>query len=398
MIPNYERLATGRTKSIFYEDMNESRDELSQKIKGSRIAIIGAAGSIGASVVKQVLHFEPGSLELFDLSENNLVEVVRELRSSPEIKLPDCFSALAIGLGSKEFFHYFKTNQSFDYVLNLAAMKHVRSEKDIYSLSRLIDTNIRFVYEFLRDLPYDLKGFFSVSSDKAANPGNLMGASKNAMEQACFAFSSRHHCTSARFANVAFSDGSLPYSFIKRWEKNQCLAAPSDVKRYFISHEEAGQLCVLATFLGKQGNVFIPRLEEGLNERTFSEIARGFLKLKGYSVSALDSEDAAKEAMINIVDKKEWPCFFVNSDTSGEKMFEEFVGNEEKACSAKLHKVEIINRRLGSSEIAGLERFLEKTSQIFENSMNKEDVVALFRELVPSLSHIERGKNLDQKM
>lgn len=398
MNPEFEVIATGREGSLFQNDIEKNKKALLEKVKGSRIAIIGAAGSIGASVLREVLNFQPSSLVLFDLSENNLVEIVRELRSTPDIQLPQDFSTMAIGLGSEEFSAYFKESPPFDYILNLAAVKHVRSEKNVYSINRLINTNIRYLYHFLNELPYDLKGFFSVSSDKAVGPANLMGASKNAMEQACFYFSKRHNCTSARFANVAFSDGSLLFSFIKRVEKRQCLSAPNDVKRYFISHQEAGQLCVLAAFLGKPNDVFIPKLENDLNEKTFSSIALDFLDKNKLEGKLYNDEASARRAFNEGVPADKWPCYFSGSDTSGEKPYEEFVGQKEEVNSSLFEKIGVISRILEKDEEKALINFLSKTENLFENGLSKADVVELFKTIVPDLKHVESGKNLDQKM
>jgi len=289
MLADYEHLATGRKHSSFAEDLEDNRAQLHDRTRGSRIAIIGAAGSIGFSVVRNILEFEPAGMVLIDLSENNLVEVVRELRSSHQISVPEDFCALPIGVGSIECTRFFQETASFDYILNLSAVKHVRSEKDVFCLAHMIDTNVLFIHDLLESIPYDFQKFFSVSSDKAANPASLMGASKMIMEEMLRC--QRRTFSTARFANVAFSDGSLPYGFIQRIEKRQPISAPNDVKRYFMSHEEAGQICLLSCVLGENADVFFPKLQQRLNEATFSEVAVRLLSHLGYDPVECASEN-----------------------------------------------------------------------------------------------------------
>lgn len=249
MLSDYEKIVLGRDESLFAEDLAANASALKECICGSRVAVIGAAGSIGSAAVKTILQFTPEAISLIDLSENNLVELVRDLRSSDNVALPKDFSTLPIGLGTVEFDRYFRDTKPFDYFLNLSAVKHVRSEKNIYCLMRMIDTNAIFLYDFFRHNPYRFRKVFSVSSDKAANPANMMGASKMVMEKVLLAQSDAQPFSTARLANVAFSDGSLPYGFLRRMNKHQPLSAPNDVKRYFISHREAGDLCILAGVL-----------------------------------------------------------------------------------------------------------------------------------------------------
>ena len=290
----YEHIITGRTESLFAEDIRANQDALNEALSGRRIAVVGAAGSIGSAVVKTLLRFAPGALVLIDLSENNLVELVRDLRSTGGLRLPAEFATLPIGLGSVEFARYFAESKPFDYFLNLSAIKHVRTERDVYCLLRMIDTNVLFLHEFLSHNPYRFKKVFSVSSDKATNPANLMGATKMIMEKALLARSDVQPFSTARFANVAFSDGSLPFGFLQRIAKRQPLSAPSDVRRYFISHQEAGELCVLSCGLGENRDVFFPNLAQGLDEKTFADIARDLLVELGYQPVECGSEEEAK--------------------------------------------------------------------------------------------------------
>ncbi len=397
MLADYEHLATGRKHSAFAEDLEDNRALLYERIRGSRIAIIGAAGSIGFSVVRSVLEFEPAGITLIDLSENNLVEIVRELRSSQGVSIPEDFRTLPIGLGSIECTRFFQETTPFDYLLNLSAMKHVRSEKDIFCLARMIDTNVLFIYELLEALPYDLKKFFSVSSDKAANPANLMGASKMIMEEMLRC--GRRAFSTARFANVAFSDGSLPHGFLQRIDKRQPLSAPRDVKRYFMSHQEAGQICLLSCMLGENADVFFPKLQQQLNELTFSEIAVRLLSQLGYDPVQCDSEEEAKERASELIPKKQWPCCFFDTDTTGEKSFEEFYSTNEELDLDRYKSIGVVKRSGTGDGAERLEAFIEFARKAkSDRHVTKADYVREMQNVVPGLDHVEKGKNLDQKM
>ena len=261
--------------------------------------------------MKTILRYKPKALVLIDLSENNLVELVRDLRSTRNLKLPDEFFALPIGMGSVEFSRFFSETEPFDYLFNLSAMKHVRTEKDIYCLMRMIDTNVLFLHELLSGLKYSFKKVFSVSSDKAANPANIMGATKMIMEQLLLLWSDKFPFSTARFANVAFSDGSLPYGFLRRIENRQPIPAPNDIRRYFISHQEAGELCVLSCFTGENRDVFFPKMEQSRDEKTFSRIATDLLNELGYEPYNCATEDEAKKRAEELIALKKWPCFFL---------------------------------------------------------------------------------------
>lgn len=397
-LSDYEEIVTGRSLSLFSEEMSDHACVLSDSLGRSRIAIVGAAGSIGAAVVKTILQFRPGALSLFDLNENNLVELVRDLRSTEGIRLPEDFAALPIGLGSTEFDRYFKDSVDFDYLLNLSALKHVRSEKNIYCLMRMIDTNVLFLHSFLRDNPYRFIKVFSVSSDKAANPANLMGASKTIMEQALLAWAGVQPFSTARFANVAFSDGSLPYGFLRRLEKRQPLSAPKDVRRYFISHQEAGQLCVLSCVLGENCDVFFPKLTGGADEKTFSRIAVDLLEAMGYEPVECSSEEEAKARAEQLIPQRRWPCYFFASDTTGEKEYEEFYVDGEQLDMDRFNYIGVAKR--GPLSTAGaVSEFIEFCRRAkADPNITKEDYVRAMREVVPTLHHAEAGRNLDQKM
>ncbi len=397
MLKATERLATGRETSLFEADFQDNRMELSARIDGARIAVIGAAGSIGFSVVRNLLRCRPGALTLIDLSENNLVEVTRALRSSSDLRPPDAFEALPIGLGSLECARFFRESPPFDDILNLSAMKHVRSEKNIYCLMRMIETNVLAPEEFINTLPYAPRRYFSVSSDKASNPANLMGASKRLMEMALGA--SGQDYSTARFANVAFSDGSLPYGFLKRLEMDQPLSAPRDVRRYFMSHDEAGQICVLSCMLGRRGDVFFPKLEQGLHEKRFDAIAVELLAMLGYEAVECASEDEARRRVPELKGQKKWPCWFFDSDTTGEKDCEEFYTSDETPDFSRFRSVGIVHHEPDADEAQRYRAFADFARRARQDpTLTKADYVEAMRQAVPGLRHEERSRHLDQKM
>jgi FlaA1/EpsC-like NDP-sugar epimerase len=394
-----EQLATGRTGSMFAQDLRDHAAELRDRVGGGRVAVIGAAGSIGGAVVRSILPLRPRALALFDLSENNLVELVRDLRSGGDVSVPDDFSALPIGIGSPQFTRYLREQPAFDYILNLAAMKHVRSEKDVYCLSRMIDTNVLFPSQLVGDLPAPCRKYFCVSSDKAANPANLMGATKTLMEKVLLMNAARQPFSTARFANVSFSDGSLPHGFLLRMQKGQPLSAPSDVKRYFMSHEEAGQICALSCFLGENRDIFFPKLEEQLNERTFAEIADGLLRQRGYEPVPCASEAEARDRAAELIPQKKWPVYYFTSDTTGEKAFEEFFVEGETVDVKRFRGIGVIPQSAADVDAPAVQRFLDfATDARTRGGVSKADYVREIRLAVPTLVHVETGKNLDQKM
>ncbi|MFC1592269.1 polysaccharide biosynthesis protein [Thermodesulfobacteriota bacterium] len=388
-----------RSGSIFAEDLHDHRGEVQQRVRDARILVIGAAGSIGSAFVRQLIPYAPGALHLVDVSENNLVEVVRDLRSSP-IALPDDFRTFAVSMGSLSFERLLQSEKDYDYVVNFSAMKHVRSERDPFSLMRMFDTNVLYVKRLLDVLSgTSITKHFSVSSDKATNPANIMGATKIFMERVLLAESEGIPFSTARFANVAFSDGSLLYGFLQRLAKRQPLAAPDDVKRYFITHEEAGQLCLLSCFLGSNRDIYFPRLDEGKDMLSFSEIAVLVLKAHGFDADVCSSEEEAKEkaASLNAAPRA-WPCYFFTSDTTGEKPFEEFYTEADMVNMERYRNVGVIrqqvwqDREIIGKALAAFERIKKKDRWL------KEEMVAAIKIVVPELEHVEKGKNLDQKM
>ena len=388
-----------RKESIFLQDILDNNEQIQKKIKGTRILIIGAAGSIGSAFVKQLLHYSPEILHLVDISENNMVELVRDIRSSL-LHVPDDFKTFPLDFGSLEFKKLFDRQKDYDYVINFSAMKHVRSEKDPYSLMRMFNTNVDYVRELLESLiGTSIKKCFSVSSDKATNPVNVMGATKIFMERVLLSYSDKIPFSTARFANVAFSDGSLLYGFLQRFEKKQSFSAPVDVKRYFISHEEAGQLCLLSSFLGNNREVFFPKLDEKKDLIIFSDIARMVLEQAGYTPDLCDSEEEAKERASHLnSDSKTWPCYFFTSDTTGEKPFEEFFTSKDEVDFNKYNNIGVIQQRSFTDP-----KRLEQAFKAFEKIKKsdkwlKKDIIEAVKIIVPELVHEEKHKNLDQKM
>ncbi|MCU0577082.1 MAG: polysaccharide biosynthesis protein [Desulfobacterota bacterium] len=393
------RAVLRRDASLFREDLESCGPALKDQIRGCRVLVIGAAGSIGSAFVKQLVGYAPGSLHLVDISENNLVEVVRDLRSSPVV-LPEDFRTFAVAMGSAEFDRLLGSQGPYEYVVNFSALKHVRSEKDPFSLMRMYNTNVFYVKRLLSSLAgAGIRKHFSVSSDKAANPANIMGATKIFMERILLSHSVRIPFSTARFANVAFSDGSLLHGFVQRLAKRQPLAAPNDVKRYFISHEEAGQLCLLACFLGENRDVFFPKLDEKEDVMTFSEIAGIFLELMGYEAVPCASEEEAKRMAAEMpADSKKWPCYFFESDTTGEKPFEEFYTDADTVDWKRYRNIGVISQPLWTDQLR-----IDQALAAFERikrmeRWRKEDMVEAIRIIVPELDHEEKGRNLDQKM
>ncbi|MBF0160705.1 MAG: SDR family NAD(P)-dependent oxidoreductase [Magnetococcales bacterium] len=404
MISNASELLVrilGRSESLFQADMEQHRAALSGAIARSRILVIGAAGSIGSAFVQQLLPFAPAAIHLVDPSENNLVELVRTLRSAEE-SIPEDFRTWAIAMGSREFTHFLAAARPYDAIVNFAALKHVRSERDPFTLMRLIHTNIFALQEMLEQvLPTPPQRVFSVSSDKAVEPENAMGASKAFMEAVLWHYATWIPCSSARFANVAFSDGSLLHGFIRRLEKGQPLSAPIDVRRYFISHQEAGQLCLLACFLGNNRELFVPRLQPQRDLRSFAEIARLFLESQGWQAHLCHSEAEARALARELGNKGErggWPCYFSESDTSGEKQVESFFSADERVDYSHYQALGVIhNPPFARSSI--LRETLERLRRVRHSEhWSCQEMITLLQTVVPSLRHARAEKNLDQKM
>jgi FlaA1/EpsC-like NDP-sugar epimerase len=388
----------GRKNKLFNQDIINFESELSQKVRKSSFLVLGGAGSIGQSVVKEIFKRKPKKLHIVDISENNLVELVRDLRSSYGYINGD-FKTFALDIGSIEYDAFFQSDGSFDYVLNLSALKHVRSEKDPFTIMRMINVNIFNTDKTLdQAIKKGVKKYFCVSTDKAANPVNMMGASKRIMEMFVNRKSENIDVSMARFANVAFSDGSLLHGFNKRIEKKQPIVAPNDIKRYFVTPQESGELCLISCVFGENRDIFFPKLNENLHLTTFSSIATQYLEASGYKPYICSSEDEARDYFSHNYDEKTWPCLFTKSDTSGEKDFEEFFTDTEVLDMDKFENLGIIKNEINYNEekLILFEREINKLKN--DLSWDKEKLKVLFNHMIPDFGHKETGKYLDSKM
>ena len=387
----------GRQNEFFLTDIAERDEEIRDKIKGSTFLVIGGAGSIGQATVKEIFKREPKKLYVVDLSENNLAELVRDLRSSIGYIKGD-FRTFAIDAGSPEFEMFFQAEGPFDYILNLSALKHVRSERDSYTLMRMIEVNISNIAGNLELAALrGLRKYFSVSTDKAANPVNLMGATKRIMELLLYSRSDVIPVSTARFANVAFSDGSLLHGFNQRLMKEQPIAAPNDVKRYFITPEESGRLCMLSALLGENRDVFFPKFQESFHLIDFQTIAEEYLRQQGYEPYICQDEEEARRKVAELRGTGKWPCFFSPSNTTGEKAFEEFFTSNENVVTDRFHEIGVVVNE--QAERAAINIFLEKMGSLkSELSWNKKELVNQIRKLVTELVHDEKNFFLDGKM
>ena len=402
---------TKRTESMFLDDINFYESSLKEKTEDKSVLVIGGAGSIGSSFIRALLKYAPKSLVVVDTNENTLAELTRDLRSRKELRIPDEYLTYPMDFSSPVFVKMFKDRKGFDLVANFSAHKHVRSEKDIYSVEALLQNNVikaKALLELLKEYPPE--EYFCVSTDKAANPVNIMGASKRIMEDLIFSYSEYFPVKTARFANVAFSNGSLPAGFLERLDKIQPITAPSDVKRYFVSPEESGQICLLACLLGNNREIFFPKLEEAVM-MTFDKIAEELIRYRGFDIEYCNSEAevveksaALKNRILampdfkNIKERLKYPVYFSKSDTSGEKAFEEFYIDGENinlnrfAALGVIEGKEIHDREKVVKFTDGLENMFEK------EETKKEDVVKYISDYLPSFKHIETGKGLDSKL
>ncbi len=388
----------GREKKLFLKDMQSSENKLQSTISSSSFLVIGGAGSIGQAVTKEIFARNPKKLHVVDISENNMVELVRDIRSSYGY-IDGEFKTFALDIGSLEYDAFIKADGKYDYVLNLSALKHVRSEKDPFTLMRMIDVNIFNTDKTLQQsIDNGVKKYFCVSTDKAANPVNMMGASKRIMEMFVHRKSLNINVSLARFANVAFSDGSLLHGFNQRIEKRQPIVAPNDIKRYFVTPKESGELCLMSCIFGENRDIFFPKLDENLHLITFADIAVKYLKMKGFEPYLCGSEEEARELANTLPIKKQWPCFFTKSDTTGEKDFEEFFTDKEVLDLNRFENLGIIKNKADFSN-EKLENFTAKINNLKSNlSWTKEDILKEFFELLPDFAHKETGKYLDGKM
>lgn len=389
---------TKRANTLFSEDMQEYSEQLSNEISGSSVLVIGGAGTIGSNFIKSLLRFTPKKLVIVDVNENGLTELVRDLRSSIGFNIPNMFLTYPLNYSDNVFGKLLKCHGSFDIVANFAAHKHVRSEKDHFSIEAMVQNNALQSQRLLELLvQYPPKHFFCVSTDKAANPVNIMGASKKLMEEVILAYSKKYAITTARFANVAFSNGSLPFGFLERLAKRQPLSAPSDVKRYFVSPEESGQICLLACVLGKSGEIFFPKLKSK-DMMTFSEIGDRLLNAHGFIPYQCSSEEDARRMTQNPSTSNEYPVYYFTSDTSGEKSFEEFYTEEETLDMSRFRQLGVVCNSKKKS-IEEVNKICQKLRLVFEKeNVTKAEIVSAFRNIIPNFQHRETGKSLDQKM
>ncbi|HCH0925774.1 TPA: UDP-N-acetylglucosamine 4,6-dehydratase [Vibrio parahaemolyticus] len=388
----------GRTDALFTQDISNHEVELSKIVSESRFLVLGGAGSIGQAVTKEIFKRNPKKLHVVDISENNMVELVRDIRSSFGYIDGD-FQTFALDIGSIEYDTFIKSDGQFDYVLNLSALKHVRSEKDPFTLMRMIDVNVFNTDKTIQQsIESGAKKYFCVSTDKAANPVNMMGASKRIMEMFLMRKSEQMSISTARFANVAFSDGSLLHGFNQRIQKRQPIVAPNDIKRYFVTPQESGELCLMSCIFGENRDIFFPKLSEALHLISFADIAVKYLEQLGFEPYLCSSEDEARELAKTLPEQGQWPCLFTESDTTGEKDFEEFFTDNEVLDMEFFENLGIIKNEPS---------FDQDLLTLFEQSIaamkdkrewSKEQIVELFFTMIPDFGHKETGKYLDSKM
>ncbi|EIU7854969.1 UDP-N-acetylglucosamine 4,6-dehydratase [Vibrio parahaemolyticus] len=388
----------GRTDALFTQDISNHEVELSKIVSESRFLVLGGAGSIGQAVTKEIFKRNPQKLHVVDISENNMVELVRDIRSSFGYIDGD-FQTFALDIGSIEYDTFIKSDGQFDYVLNLSALKHVRSEKDPFTLMRMIDVNVFNTDKTIQQsIESGAKKYFCVSTDKAANPVNMMGASKRIMEMFLMRKSEQMSISTARFANVAFSDGSLLHGFNQRIQKRQPIVAPNDIKRYFVTPQESGELCLMSCIFGENRDIFFPKLSEALHLISFADIAVKYLEKLGFEPYLCSSEDEARELAKTLPEQGQWPCLFTESDTTGEKDFEEFFTDNEVLDMERFENLGIIKNEPS---------FDQDLLTLFEQSIaamkdkrewSKEQIVELFFTMIPDFGHKETGKYLDSKM
>jgi len=388
----------GRQSTLFNFDIAKSSNKLNEIVGNSSFLVLGGAGSIGQAVTKEIFKRNPKKLHVVDISENNMVELVRDIRSSFGYINGD-FQTFALDIGSVEYDAFIEADGEFDYVLNLSALKHVRSEKDAFTLMRMIDVNVFNTDKTIaQSVAKGAKKYFCVSTDKAANPVNMMGASKRIMEMFLMRRSKDIAISTARFANVAFSDGSLLHGFNQRIQKRQPIVAPNDIKRYFVTPQESGELCLMSCIFGENRDIFFPKLSEALHLITFADIAVKYLQQLGYEPHLCSSEDEARELVKTLPEQGKWPCLFTSSDTTGEKDFEEFFTDNEVLDMARFENLGVIkNEPLYQQELLCLfEQEICRMKQ--QKAWTKFELVELFHKMIPDFGHKETGKYLDSKM
>jgi len=388
----------GRDKELFTADITAREPMLREIVGSSKFLVLGGAGSIGQAVVKEIFKRNPAKLHVVDISENNMVELVRDIRSSLGYINGD-FQTFALDIGSIEYDAFIESDGEYDYVLNLSALKHVRSEKDPYTLMRMIDVNIFNTEKTIRQsIDHGVKKYFCVSTDKAANPVNMMGASKRIMEMFLMRRSIDIDISTARFANVAFSDGSLLHGFNQRIQKRQPIVAPNDIKRYFVIPKESGELCLMSCIFGENRDIFFPKLSEDLHLITFAEIAVKYLHQLGFEPVLCTSEEEARKLTETLPQQNKWPCYFTKSTTTGEKDFEEFFTANENIDFTRFQNLGIVKNDFYET-LEHLTMFEDLIVEMKKNKKwSKSEIVNLFSKMIPNFSHMETGTYLDSKM
>ncbi len=391
---------TKRKESLLQPDLEKYHAELEKRINGKKVLVIGGAGTIGSSYIKAILKFNISRLVVVDINENGLTELVRDLRSSTEYNIPCDFITYPMNFGDRVFGKMFRSLAPFDIVANFAAHKHVRSEKDIFSIEAMIENNVlraRKLLDMLLEFPPE--HFFCVSTDKAANPVSIMGASKKLMEELIMAYSDRLPITTARFANVAFSNGSLPLGFIERLNKRQPLSCPTGIRRFFVSPQESGELCMIASVLGDSGDIIFPKLDEERDMISFDGIALDLLKYLGMKADICKTEEEARRKALQLNENSTtYPVYFFETDTSGEKPYEEFFTEREVIDNDRFINLGVVKNSV-KREVKEIDEIFYRLRQLFDSGhVSKADIVEILKEWLPSFDHIEKGKGLDSKM
>lgn len=395
-----KKFITKREYSLLKSDFHKYDAEMQARINGKSVLVIGGAGTIGSSYIKAILKFHIRKLVVVDINENGLTELVRDIRSSGAYNIPDEFITYPVNFGDKVFEKLFQFHGPFGIVANFAAHKHVRSEKDIYSIEAMIENNVlraRKLLDLL--LQYPPEHFFCVSTDKAANPVNIMGASKKLMEELIMAYSDRLPIVTARFANVAFSNGSLPLGFLERLQKKQPWSCPRGIRRFFVSPQESGELCLMASIMGESGDIFFPKLDEEKDMIPFDQMAVDLLQTLGLTPDICDSEEEARQKTLLLNETStSYPVYFFGSDTSGEKSFEEFFTESEKLEMNRFINLGVVknSKKRPVKEID--EIFFRLHSLFASYEVTKAGIIEILQEYLPNFAHIETGKGLDSKM
>jgi len=402
MLPNISEFiknyVTKRENSFFEIDLINNKEKLTKEIKGKSILVIGGAGTIGSSYIRAALKYNPSELIVVDTNENGLTELTRTLRSDSNMIVPESYLTYPMSFNSEVFYKMCESHGAFDIVANFAAHKHVRSEKDSFSIEAMIKNNVLDAKKFLDYLKSNKPShFFCVSTDKAANPVNVMGASKKLMENVIMSYSNDIKITTARFANVAFSNGSLLYGYIERLLQRQPISCPSDVKRFFVSPEESGEICLLTCILGNSGEIYFPKLNQN-QLVNFKRITEDFFKYLNKDIKICKSEKEAKEIALKLSNNSSYPVYFFKTDTSGEKLFEEFYTSDDEVNFNHYESIGVVVNSLKPSFFE-IELTINEIEVLFKReSYNKKDVIKIMNKILPNFNHIETGKTLDQKM